>query len=287
MKTKLFFLLIFVCILSSCSNKEKEAAIQTTKSFFNAIRNDKSDLIISLYPNFKDIGEYYKSDSIIIKEAKALNDDKYEVIIENHFTNGFGKKFNQEISIYLNKDIDSKEVKYSIYDSKGMRDFEDDDNYLFAVKTGCINSEDITDLQIAKKLNVASKMMTKYAIDLYVKLKSEVEITDWEWESGYGGSASGKAIVKNNSEYDIPKLKYQITYKDRNLNEITSDDGYVSYDDILSGSSKAFTFYTSYVGNAQKASISLDFDTKFLIKCTSEAKYTGNEYEEFIKSNEK
>lgn len=287
MKTKLFFILVVASFLFSCSNKEKEAAIQTTKSFFNAIKNDNPNQVVSLYPNFKDIGSYYKSDSIIIKETKALSDDKYEVVIENHFTNGFGKKFNQEICIYLNKDIVSKDVKYLIYDSKGMRSFEDDDSYIFAVKTGCINSEDITDLQIAKKLAVASEMMKKYAIDLYIKLSSEVEITKWEWKTGYSDSASGKAIVKNNSEYDIPKLKYKITYKDRNLNEITSDDGYVSYDNLLSGSSKAFTFYTSYVGNAQKASISLDFDAEFLLKCVSDAKYTGKEYEEFIKSNQK
>ena len=129
--------------------------------------------------------------------------------------------------------------------------------------------------------------MTRYFIALYGKLKSEVKITDWQWESGYGGSAHGKGIVKNNSAYDIPKLKYKITYKDRNANEITSDDGYITYDKLNSGNSKAFTFYTSYVGNAQKASIDIDIDTDFLLECVSKADYKGTEYKEFIESETK
>lgn len=129
-------------------------------------------------------------------------------------------------------------------------------------------------------------MMKKYYLDMYIKLRKEVNITSWDWETGYGDSASGKAIVKNNSNYDIPKLKYEITYKDRNGDEITTDDGYVTHDELSSGSSKAFTFYTSYVGNAQKASINLDFDTDFILKCIADTQYTGKEYEEFINTKE-
>lgn len=114
-------------------------------------------------------------------------------------------------------------------------------------------------------------MMKKYYLDMYIKLRKEVNIISWDWETGYGDSANGKAIVKNNSNYDIPKLKYEITYKDRNGNEIITDDGYVTHDELSSGSSKAFTFYTSYVGNAQRTSINLDFDTDFILKCIADA----------------
>lgn len=282
----IYFLLVLLCILFSCTNKKKEAAIKTAQSFFSCIKNDKSERLNELYPDFKNIGSYYKSDSIIIKEAKSLRDDKYEVIVENHFTNGYGKKFNQDITLYLDKNIDNKE-EYYIYDSKGICDFTTKDEYTFGKKTGCINNDDITDQQISKKINAATEIMTRYFIALYGKLKSEVQITDWQWESGYGGSAHGKGIVKNNSAYDIPKLKYKITYKDRNGNEITSDDGHITYDKLNSGNSKAFTFYTSYVGNAQKASIDIDIDTDFLLECISKADYKGTEYKEFIESETK
>lgn len=63
----------------------------------------------------------------------------------------------------------------------------------------------------------------------------------------------------------VPKPKYKIVYKDRNGNAITDDDGYITYDALSPGSSKAFTFYTSYVGNASKASISVEFDDEFNI----------------------
>lgn len=286
MKSNYLLLVLVSCLLISCTNKNKEAAIQTVQSFFSNIKNDKAEEQPNLYPDFKNIGSFYKSDSIKVKDVKSLNDNKYEIIIENHFTNGYGKKFNQDISLFLDKKLDSKDIEYYIYDSKGICDFKDKDEYTFAQKTGCLNKEDITDQQISKKLDAATEIMKKYFFEMYVKLRKEVQITSWEWESGYGDSASGKGIVKNNSDYDIPKLQYKITYKDRNGNEITTDDGYVTYDKLQSGSSKAFTFYTSYVGsNAQKASIELDFDTDLIIKYISDAEYTGNEYNDFINSN--
>lgn len=286
MKNNYLLLVLVSCLLISCTNKNKEAAIQTVQSFFDGIKNDKTEKHLELYPDFKNVGSFYKSDSIKVKDIKSLNDNKYEIIIENHFTNGYGKKFNQDISLFLDKKIDSKEIEYYIYDSKGICDFADKDEYTFAQKTGCLNKEDITDQQISKKLDAATDMMKKYFLEMYLKLRQEVQITSWEWESGYGDSASGKGIVKNNSDYDIPKLQYKITYKDRNGNEITTDDGYVTYDKLQSGSSKAFTFYTSYVGdNAQKASIELDFDTDLIIKYISDAEYSGNEYNDFINSS--
>ncbi len=285
MKNNYLLLVLVSCLLFSCTDKNKEAATQTVQSFFNSIKNDKSEKLLELYPNFKNIGSFYKSDSIKVQSVKLLNDDKYEIIVENHFTNGYGKKFNQDISLFLDKNPDSKDIEYFIYDSKGICNFEDKDEYAFAQKTGCISKEDITDQQISKKLDAAADMMKKYFLEMYIKLRTEVQITTWEWESGYGDSANGKGIVKNNSDYDIPKPKYKITYKDRNGNEITTDDGYITYDKLHSGSSKAFTFYTSYVGSgAQKASIELDFDTDFIIKCISDAEYTGNEYRDFINS---
>lgn len=285
---KILLLLLASMLFFSCGNESKDLSEKTVKLMFNGIATDVADSILKAYPDFENIGSYYKSDSISITETKNNNDDKVIVKVKNYFTNGYGKKFNQDIILYLKPSGIESDSPYIIYDSQGVRNYEEDDVYKFATKTGCIKKEDITDQQIAKKLKAANDMLTENALKLYAELKAEVTITSWDWESGYGDSASGKGILKNNSIYDIPKPKYEITYKDGSGNEITTDDGYVTYDVLKSGSSKSFTFYTSYVGNASRASISIDFDTDLLIKYVSEKDYVGTEYEEFInKPNEK
>lgn len=57
---------------------------------------------------------------------------------------------------------------------------------------------------------------------------------------------------------------------------------YITYDALSPGSSKAFTFYTSYVGNASKASISVEFDDDLIFDYIVSKNYTGNEYAEYM-----
>lgn len=45
---------------------------------------------------------------------------------------------------------------------------------------------------------------------------------------------------------------------------------------------KPFTFYTSYVGNASKASISVEFDDDLIFDYIVSKNYTGNEYAEYM-----
>lgn len=279
--TQTVAVVLFLTTIIGCTGKRKELAENTVKEFFGAIKNDNESKLTDLYPDFSKIGTYYKSDEIIIKETKALKDKKVSVIVENSFTNGFGKKFSQTITAYLEPDVNNKEV-YKIFDTKGIAGFEEKDEYIFATKTGCIDKNaDLTDQEIAKKLEIANKMMIKYAVDMMFELRANIKVTSWSWESGYGGSASGKGIVKNNSDFSLPKLKYKITYFDRSDNQITSDDGYVTYDKLDAGDSKSFTFYTSYVGNASSANISLDFDTELVLSYVAKKDYTGKEFEEF------
>jgi hypothetical protein len=283
---QLSYIVLIAITMINCSGKRKGLAENTTKEFFSAIKNDNSSKISDLYPDFGKIGTYYKSDEIVIKETKALNDKKVSVMVENSFTNGFGKKFNQTINLYLKPDENDKNI-YKIYDSKGITGYEEKEEYIFAVKTGGIKKNvELTDQETAKKLKIASKLMVKYVIEMLLELKTNVKVVSWSWENGYGGSASGKAIVKNNSDFNLPKLKYKITYY-RNGDEITTDDGYVTHDKFMAGMSKSFTFYTSYVGNANTANISLDFDTEMILNYLTSKEYTGKEYEEFLATENK
>lgn len=273
--------MLLLITLASCDGKRKELSENVVKEFFTAIKNGNESKLTELYPDFTEIGTYYKSDEILIKETKAIEDKKVIVTVENSFTNAYGKKFSQTITLYL-KPFDEDGKIYKIYDSKGLTGYEEKDEYQFAVKIGCIekNSE-LTDQEIAKKLKVANDIMLDLSIDVLRELREQIKVTSWSWESGYSGSASGQGIVKNNSDFSIPRLKYKVTYYDRNDNQITTDDGYVTYDKLGAGSSKSFTFYTSYVGSAKSATISLDFDTELVMNYVLKDDYKGTECAEY------
>jgi len=279
---QVFTIFLLVGFLFSCSDKRKELAEKTTNDFFCAIKNDDKLKIIDLYPELEKVGSYYKSDECFIKEIKVLENKNISVTVDNSYTNAFGKKSNQIITLFLKADSEKEDV-YKIYDSKGLTSYKEADAYIFAVKTGCIDKNaDLTDQEVEERLGKARGMMAFNAIMIGVELKLYITVTSWNWERGYGNSANGKGIVKNNSVYTLPKLKYIITYFDRNDNEITSDTGYVTYDKFLAGSSKSFTFYTSYVGNASRAKIVLDFDVDMIFKYIVEKDYIGKEFEEYI-----
>lgn len=127
--------------------------------------------------------------------------------------------------------------------------------------------------------------MVDKALSLYLELKMQVRVTTWNWESGYSGSASGQGIARNESPYNLPNLKYKVTYKDQLGNTTTSDDGYVTYETFESGDSKSFSFYTNYIGGASRASIELLFDEKMIFEYLSKKVWTGNECELYFKSH--
>lgn len=279
---KLIWILLLTISLLSCNNgkKRKNAENQVLK-FYSAVREGNEEKMKALYEGAANLSSYYKSDTATIKETKIVENNKIEIKTINQFTNGFGKKFNQEIVFYLKPDS-VNELDYIIYDSKGLCGYDENTTYTFGMKTGCISKSDKTDQEIAKKLKIADELLLYKSLDVYLDLKKNVYVVNWSWESGYGGSASGKGIVKNASTFNLPDLKYKISYKDYNGNEITTDDGSVTYDKLYAGDSKSFTFYTSYVGDASRASIELVFDDKMIMDYVASKDYTGKEYQEYI-----
>lgn len=276
-------LLLLASLFSGCSeSKLKQQASTTALQLFQSIRANDEAKAAAVYPGFSNFKSYYKSDS-----AKVIGvdhrDSVFVVAIHNHFTNGLGKKSEKTIYLVL-KSVDEKSM--TILNSSGLSDFTDDDNYKVALGTGCISRSDTLDQSILMGMEKASAIKVSEAVVLLDKLQTGCVVSDWSWESGYAGSASGKGIVTNLSGYSIPRLKYKITYKDNGGSEITSDDGYVSVDPIESGSSRSFTFYTSYVGGASKASIKLDFDLDLVLKFVGQRDdWSGRECAEYFEKH--
>lgn len=280
LKTILFLSLIIILVSCNNSKKRKNAENQVTK-FYAAIKEGSEKKMLALYADVATLSSYYKSDTASIKDSKILKNDEIQVTTLNTFTNGYGKKFNQEIIFYLKPDPINK-LDYFIYDSKGLCGYDDNTTYLFGNKTGCISKSDVTDQQIAKKMKIADELLMIKGVDVYRNLKENIQVVSWSWESGYAGSASGRGIVNNSSTFVLPELKYKITYKDIDGNQITTYDGYITYEKLNPGESKSFTFYTSYAGNAKRAFIDLVFDDKMIMDYVAGLDYTGKEYQTYM-----
>jgi hypothetical protein len=278
----LWGLAIATVFISCESSKLKKDSEKKAKEFFALLKAGDEKRLKSLYSGFENFDTYYKSDSARINWSSE-KDNVITVSIHNRFTNGFGKITEKDISLIFQKDSIGQ---LKIADSKGLTDFEDKNEYIFGINTGCIIKEsDTTDQQIIKALEKANALMLDKALSIYMELKSQLRIVNWNWESGYGGSGSGKGIVRNGSTFSVPKLKYKVTYKTSSGDPITSDEGYITYDAIDAGESKSFTFYTSYIGNATKASIDLDFDEDLIYKYLAKKDWTGKECEEYFKKH--
>jgi hypothetical protein len=275
--------LIIVTFFISCrSSKTKKEAEEKAMDFFTDLKNGDVKKMTTLYRGFGAFESYYKSDSISVNSTIEKN-KTLTVSIHSRFTNGYGKMNEKDISLIFRKDSTGQ---LKIVDSKGLSEFDEKDDYVFGVNTGCVNKNvDTTDQQILKSLKKSKSVMLDKAVAVYLELKSQIRIINWSWESGYSGSASGRGIVKNNSTFSVPNLKYKITYKNSKGEEVTNDDGYVDYDVIEAEESKSFTFYTSYVGNATRASIELIFDENLIYKYLATKEWTGKECDEYFKNN--
>ena len=273
-------LTVLTFILGGCSDgKVRESASGLATRFFSALKTSDEARAKALYSGFSNFKSYLKSDSAKVKEV-LLNDTLVRVRVLNHFTNGLGKQSDAEIWLYMHRSPGDSLV---IVDSKGLSSHSDDEEYLFGLGTGCIEAaKDTMDQVVLLRMKKASKLMVAKAVELYQELSDGCNVEDWSWETGYGRSASGKGIVRNNTSFSIPRLKYKVTYKDADGNEVTSDDGYVSVDAIEAGESRSFTTYTSYVGNASRASVRLEFDSDLMLKYVAKKEWTGKECTEYF-----
>lgn len=274
-------ILALLLILSSCGKDEKLIDSETTVlNFFKSVSESNEDSMRKYYPNISTFDSYFKSDSLSIIQSKLIKDTIASVTATNYFTNGFGKKTVKEIELYLFPD--SLGAYSRITDSKGMTDHSENELYSFAIKTGCLKETDTTDVQKNNKFLEAYMLSFRLELEQKLDFITNVNVVDWSWKTGYSGSASGKGIVKNSTTFDIPKVKYEIKYKDRKGNVVTSDDGYVTYDKLRAGESQSFTFYTSYVGGATRASISVEYDDDMIKDYILQADYNGDEYDIYI-----
>lgn len=280
MKTQFILSFILVIMFCSCESKKlKEEARKETDLFFKYLKQGDEVRLKQLYNGFENFESFYKSDSVKIKSI-VYEDEIAIVTAQNKFTNGLGKSTEKDILLFFSKDSLGK---LKLFDSKGLTDFTEKNEYKFGIKTGCVTKSDTTDQQILVCLKKSHEVLLDKGVDVLLELMKDVRVTNWSWEELYSGSGSGKGIVVNNSRFDIPSLKYTVTFKTASGNIVTTDKGVVSYDVVPAGGSTSFSFYTDYIGGASRASIELNFDDDLILNYLAQKEWTGKECDEYFK----
>lgn len=281
-------LFLLIMVLASCSH-EKEAKL-AVENFITAWKNSDRNDMKSAYPNVENLSSYYKTDNATIRGIKAGENNQYEVIVHNKYTNGFGKTFEKDITFFTRPKSDDDKSVYIVYDSKGLCSYSEGDvvnYYTFAKSVGAIKSSDKTDVQIAKAIQRSLPLFAEYFQKAKSYLIGNIDFYGFNWETGYYSNyASGSAVCKNNTGYNFPRLKYKVTFS-RNGQTITEDDGYISVDGLPSGQSKSFSIYSSNVGNANRAYLEPIIEDDFVTEIVANTNYNGNEYEEWKKNESK
>lgn len=275
------------CLMQSCQSIDKEKVKETVEKFFNAYRSEDISTAKSIYPQILSLrGQFRKTSSVDIElnNIQSTNDSIVMVRLTHHWVNPFGADNATEMRFYLMK----KDNDYFIADSRNFCSFDDVRPYQFACKIGAINLlSDTTDIAVSMGIRNAEPMFYLAKDKIKNDIKNSLSVSSMNWEIGYYSDyASGRAIVANNTNYPISKPKYTVTYyKGKNEALITSDNGYVCYDVLMPGTSKSFSWYTSYVGNASWANVSVDCDESWIEEIAMNLPYKGDEYAKYCKEN--
>lgn len=291
----LLFVLVISCLitgilLKSCQQVDtniqspinQEKVKETIEKFFKAYQGNDINTIASIYPNVITLaGDFRKSSNIDfdVNDIIIVNNNYIITNITHHWVNPLGADNVTTIKLHMIRTGDS----YKIIDSKNFCLYDELKLYNFACKIGSIKlHRDTTDIAISQKILNVTEMYEKAKDLIKNRISSGLKIENWKWETGYYDDyATGKAIVKNNSIFPIKAPKYIVTYLYNN-STITTDEGYVCYDVLMPEQSRSFSWYTSYVGYANKANIKVVCeDEAWINDIIDHLPFTGDEYNKY------
>jgi hypothetical protein len=266
---------------STTSSVERETVETKVNDFFEALRRGDRKELQAIYPGFQKLENNLGSDTATIKSITEEG-SVYVVSVHHVWRNSSGNQQVKDVQVFIRP---TTAGKLDLFDSKGMAAFEKAE-YLFGIKTGCINSaRDTSDQQVARAMEKVRLLLPEKALAIYVELKKGIQVTGWNWVQGDDSAVFGEGVVHNNSLYAVPDVKYKISYYNKKGNTIATDTGHVTYAAIKPGDSTGFTFYTNNAGRPSKAEIELLFDDELVFTYLQKKNWTGKECEEYFRKH--
>ena len=267
-------------VLSSCSHKNE--AIEFSRAFFTSLSDTTYGKPSNFYPLYDSLHVQAKSDAVEIDESEiATMGDTMIVRCFNNYTDAKGTFKQDNITLFITKD---KESSWYIYDSKGLISM-DEEQLWFGRAIGALGEKPLNDVALANRLNILGDYIREEYMNQWIKLKTNVKIANWSWETSYDGKAHGEARIVNTLPYSISGIKYIVIYYDRSGNFMAEDDGRVNKT-LNPNEIYNFTFWSSNAKYPTTANLKLDFSDKTVYDLMKEKTYTGKEFEEFTKKKQ-
>ena len=264
---RFFSCLLIAFLFVSC--KDTKEVRNVAKEFFYALNVGDNEKMADLYPQVGNLGTIYESNGTIIESVKWLQEGKYKVVLTNRCPNNIGQIEDITTTLFIQTlNRDNPKDGYYIYDSEGLLVLYSDPSYEFAKRKGYFSGIEHTDQNVAPILNKARLELSEETLRLTDYLRENIVI-DWNWSVNYG-FATGSGVITNNTKFTIPNLKYVVTFYKRDGTEITKDAGSI-FSDLNPADVGSFSFTTDHIGNASRATVTLNFDQDFLIETA--AKY--------------
>lgn len=299
--SKLIWCIVFCSTLLSCQKSAEEKVTEITQKLFRLAQEDKGDSIITIYPSLDIELMPIHSDSISIKNIKEISDDKIEVELVNNysFDNTDESNIRTNIILYYEKS-DSVDNGYIIADSKGF--FEVNGLVPFdAESNGCIDSsKKYTDNEYSRRIRIAEKIQDEKTREVAKLLNNNVKII-WDMQRINGVSfalVSGdraRFTLYNPTDYSCQGFKIYLELRNIWDGEYQGKvDGYYNYAEATLNAHSQHRYsltidnsclkypnatFKNYVSSAKFETTAKDVKENTILK------YTGNEYDEYMKKN--
>ena len=278
MRTLSLFVVILL-LFSSCSRHSEVVAL--SKGFFYSLSDTLYANPRDYYPLYDSLKIAAKSDMVEIDESNIQ--DKGDTIIVkclNSYTSIDGTFKQKDILLFFKT---GKNNQLYICDSQGLIDLNKDVKK-YGLATGALSNLPLNDTELSKRCKELREMLFSEYISTHLMLLEKVKIQKWSWDTSYySGEANGEAMVVNNLDFAVDGIKYEVTYYDYQGNFMANDDGSISKT-LYPGEKFNFTFWSSNAKYPSRARLELVFPEKLVEKIIMNREYTGNEYDDYIKS---
>ena len=268
MKLKTILLqFLALTLIISCDQAKIKKAEETLKTFETAYKSEDLATAVECFPEFCALeGSFRKIDELAIQTAEVKENDQVVITAKSNWKNPMGQLFSYDVTFYLNPIKKEGKDKYIISTTKNFTDFSNSYVFMYALKKKptMISANDQDKSKFVKE-NQEDYVNAVNHLRKYIK--RHLKISNFTWSSGYYSDyASGSAVVKNETGYTLPSVKYQVSYYDRKDNLITQDVGTVTYNNFTPGQMISFPFFTSAIGNAHQASVSCYVDDETFLQ---------------------
>lgn len=251
---RLFFLAVFLVTIMSCESEEQkiEKAINVVNTFISNVSFDNYDKMYELYPNFRNVSEYWKVSKLTVDNTSISEEGVVTII---------GKAGNKNLLFELQRNNSN----YEIISSKGLSSDYNSNIYKYCKNIGCIGSS-TTDADIS----IICKSNREDYQNLIEKIKEDIEnkiILENHTVTNSYGFVSGDVTVKNYSRFTLPGGAYNlyINYRNKKGDILFTSKQILTYDAIPFNQSKTVHVFEPNSKSFRKISIELNIiSTNFI-----------------------